>query len=290
MAEQKVAIVSDTTLDVPDEICEELGVHLAPVNVLAGEHSYKDRLEISIEEANKLMLEGTVRLSTSAVAPADWLEAFEKATEISKEIVAFSISPKLSSTYASALSAAELLEDGHVHVVDTKTILSSMGLVVQECARRAKAGADLDEILSVAGRLIEKVRMVVTSNSRAFAKDGGRYRGEGVPESEEGLPIFRIWEIGWKEIDRGPTRQACLDKLLDWMAKDLEEVGYAPGMPLKVALDHVVSLDEATYLRNRIQERYRPKELFVWKIGPTAAVHLGPGTVGMGYLADDDLT
>jgi|GEM_PF-2158129 len=290
MAEQKVAIVSDTTLDVPDEICRDLGVQLAPVNVLAGEHSYKDRIEISIEEANRLMLEGQVRLSTSAVAPADWLRAFEKASQISKEIVAFSISPGLSSTYSSALSAAELLEEGEVHVVDAKTILSSMGLVVLECARRAKAGADLDEILSRAERLVSRVRMVVTSAGRSFAKGGGRYSGEGVPESDEGLPIFRIWANGWKEIDRAPTRKEAIDRLFHWMAKDLEEVGYEDGMSLKVAVDHIVCPEEAAYLRDRIAEIHHPKELFLWKIGPTAGIHLGPGTVGMGYLADFDLT
>ncbi len=289
MPDRKVAIVSDSTLDLPDELVADLSISLSPVHVLAGDRSWKDRLEISIEEANRMMLEGKERLTTSGATPADWLGAYEEAVKLAKEIVAFSIAPTLSATYQGAVSAAELLEDGNVTVIDAKTILASMGLVVQECARRAKDGATKDEVVALASRLLPKVRMVVTSNSRSFAKGGGRYRGEGVAETDEGLPIFRIWELGWKEIDRATTREEALDRLFIWMKHDLEEVGYRKGDPLKVAVDHIVCPEEARALSDRLERDYHPDELFIWQIGPTAGAHLGPGTIGFAYLTDPSL-
>ncbi len=284
MSQQLVAVVSDSTCDIPDPVLAELGIPLAPVHIQAEDKSYRDRLDMSIEEANSIMLAGKIRLTTSAATAADWLEAYEKALPLASELVAFSISPLLSATYAGANTGAELLDGGSVTVINAQSILASMGLVVRQCARAAQGGQSRADVVALAEHLLPRVRMVVASMYRSFAKAGGRYQGDGVPEGEDGLPIFRIWEKGWKEIDRADTRQASIDRLFHWMDSDLKEVGYVPGNPLLVAVDHFACLEEATAIHRRIQDLYHPQELDLWQIGATAAVHLGPGTVGMAYL------
>ncbi len=284
MPKQLVAVVSDSTCDLPDGVLEDLGIPLAPVHVQAEDKSYRDRIDISIEEANAIMLAGKVKLTTSAATAADWLLAYEQAGELAPELIAFSISPQLSATFAGANSAAELWEGGSVTVLNAQSILASMGLVVRQCGRAARAGGSQAEVVAMAERLLPRTRMVVASGQRSFAKAGGRYQGDEVPAEDEGLPIFRIWEKGWREIDRAQTRADSIDRLFRWMAADLEELGYRPGDPLLVAVDHFACPQEAVAIRDRIEALYHPQELDVWQIGPTAAVHLGPLTVGMGYL------
>jgi DegV family protein with EDD domain len=279
-----VAVVSDSTCDLPDPLLAALGIPLAPVHIQAEDRSYRDRLDMSIDEANAIMLAGKTRLTTSAATAADWLEAYEKALPLAPELVALSISPLLSATFAGANAASELLEGGSVTVINAQTILAAMGLVVRQCARAAQSGQSRDQVVALAEHLLPRVKMVVASMYRSFAKAGGRYQGDAVPESDEGLPIFRIWEKGWMEIDRADKRAASIDRLFHWMDADLQELGYVRGNPLLVAVDHFACLEEAEAIRDRIEHLYHPQELDLWQIGPTAAVHLGPGTVGMAYL------
>jgi DegV family protein with EDD domain len=280
---QEVAIVSDTTLDVPDELVRRLRISLAPVHVLVEGKSYRDRIDISIEEVNRLMLEGKARLTTSGATAEDFLAAYEEALRLAPRVVAFSISPTLSVTYRSAVAARELLEDRDITVVETHTVLASMGLVVKRAAELALEGRTKEEILAFAGAAFQRVRMVATSHSTRFMEAGGRLERRD-DSGESGFPILRIWEKGWREIDRATTREEALERLLDLMARDLDELGYRPGTGLHVAVDHIVCPEEADVLRAEVERRHRPSELHVWQIGPTAGVHLGPGTIGIAYL------
>ncbi len=285
---QKVAIVSDSTLDLPDEMIERLKISVAPVHVLAGGKDYRDRIDISIEEANRMMVEGSVRLTTAAASAADFLLALEQAQEIAPSIIVLSVSPTLSATYNSARTAIELLEgDSDVTLFETHTVTASQGLVVRHLAEMAHDGAGKDEICSAAPRLIDRVRMVVTTQTAAFTKQGGRYTSEAeAADVEAGNPVLRVWEKGWRELSRANSRAESLERLLDVMRSDLEEMGFRPGDSLRVAVDHVVCPEDAATLERRLKEIYALDEVDIWQMAPTAAAHLGPGTIGIAYLAE----
>ncbi|MDA8345752.1 MAG: DegV family protein [Thermaerobacter sp.] len=283
---QKVAIVSDSTFDLPDDLIERLKITVAPLHVLGGGKDYLDRIDITIEEANRLMLEGNVRLTTAAASAADFLGAMEKAQQIAPSLVVLSISPVISATYNSAKTAIELLEgDADVSLFETRTVTASQGLLAEHLAELALRGADKAEVCSAAERLIDRVRMVVTTQTAAYTKQGGRYsQEEGGRETDDGNPVFRVWEKGWREIDRAPNRAASLERLIELMKADLEALGYQPGDKLRVAVDHVVCEDDAQALKRRVEEVFNPSELGIWQMAPTAAAHLGPGTIGIAYL------
>lgn len=286
MAKQKVAIVCDSTCDIPDDMLRELGISLAPVHIIAGDVSYRDRLDITTPEANRMMLEGKVKLTTSGAAGEDWYAAFERALELGDSLVVISLSPALSGTYQAAVNAKSLFEDEDITLIESKSVIAPEGLVAIEAARAAKDGASRDEVVALVRRLLENVRMVVTSPQRSFARAGGRYRNETGSAEEESQPIFRIWEKGWIEIDRAPSRQAAIERLHTWMEKDLQDMGWTPGRPIKVAVEQIVCPEDAAAISSRVKETYDPREFHLWDMDPTAGVHLGPGTVGIAYLHD----
>ena len=285
---QKVAVVSESTFDLPEEPAERLKITVAPLHVLAGGKDYRDRIDITIEEANRLMLEGNVRLTTAAASAADFLDAMEKALQIAPSLVVLSVSPVISATYNSAKTAIELLEgDVDVSLFETHTVGADQGLVCQRLAEMALAGADKAQVCAAAERLIDRARMILTTQTTAFTKQGGRYSAsDEAGQGDEGNPVFRVWEKGWREIDRAPDRAASIDRLLSLMESDLAALGYRSGDELRVAVDHVVCEDDAKELARRVAERFAPTELHIWKMAPTASAHLGPGTLGIAYLHD----
>lgn len=285
MAKQKVAIVCDSTCDIPDALLDELGISLAPVHIVAGEVSYRDRIDITTDEANRLMLEGNVRLTTSGASAEDWMSAYERALNIGDALVVVSLSPGLSGTYHGASTARELLEDEDITVIESHSVIAPEGLVAIEAARLAQQGASRDEVVALVERLFQQVRMVVTSPQRSFARAGGRYSRDA-DTGEETQPIFRIWEKGWKEIDQASTRKEAIDKVLQWMARDLEELGWSKGQPIKAAVEQIVCPEDAEVMSEAVRHTYDPKEFHLWDMDPTAGVHLGPGTLGVAYLFD----
>lgn len=282
---QKVAIVSDSTFDLPEDLTDNLRVTVAPVHLLAGGQDYRDRLDITIEQANRMMLEGKVRLTTAAASAADYLDAYERALELAPAIVALAIPQALSATYNSAKTAIELLEQGEVTLIDTRTVGAAQGLIARRIAGMALQGAGPKEVAAETERLVTRARKVLTTRSDAYTKQGGRYsQAVDAQESEGAFPVFRVWEKGWREIERASSRREATDRLIHWMHRDLAELGYEPGGELDVAVDHVVCPEDAEELRARVEREFSPGYLGLWQMAPTESVHLGPGTLGVAYL------
>ena len=127
----KIRITSDSTTDLSPELLERYQVALLPLSVSLGEQTFTDGVDITPDDiyAN---YEKTGTLPKTAAPNPEATEAFFRAQLEAgyDEIVHFTISSEMSSSYANAVIAAEEL--GHVHVVDTRNLSTGGGLLSKE--------------------------------------------------------------------------------------------------------------------------------------------------------------
>ena len=167
-----VIISSDSTCDLSPELIKQYDVKILPLTVNLGGVLYSDGVDIDPEMIYR-HYEKTGQLpKTSAPNIATCVDFFEKNTAQGSEMVHFTISSEMSSTYNNARLAAAKFEN--VHVVDTKNLSTGGGLLVVAAGEMAKKGMPASEIADACRALAEKVDASFVVDDLEFLHKGGR--------------------------------------------------------------------------------------------------------------------
>ena len=166
-----VKIIVDSTADLRPEIAAKVGI--VPLSVHFGDREYVSGVNITPQQFYEMLVESDELPTTSQPAPYLFEEAFEKAVSEGYEVVCLTCSGKLSGTNQSAnIAAAEF--DGKVHVVDSRTIAISMGILVEYALQLVERGLSAEEIVLKLLQKREKVRLLALVDTLEYLKKGGR--------------------------------------------------------------------------------------------------------------------
>ena len=121
-----VAVVADSSADLSDTLLDKHGITLVPLQVMFGDRTFLDRVELTPEDFYRRLREAPELPTTSQPAPAEFVRAFRDARNEADEVVAVVVSKGLSGTYQSALAAVKASGVTGIHVVDSRT--ASLGL------------------------------------------------------------------------------------------------------------------------------------------------------------------
>jgi len=172
MSESKprVAIVTDSTSDLPADLVQANSIHVVPLNLIMGDKTWRDGIDIDPPTFYKLLESSPDFPSTSQPNVAAFQGLFSQLAEKFDGIVAVLISSDLSGTVESAQLAAANLPDVPIEVIDTRAVTASLGLIVLAAARAAAEGKNLETVAQVVRDLIDKrlislIQMVDTQAS-----------------------------------------------------------------------------------------------------------------------------
>jgi DegV family protein with EDD domain len=138
----RVAIVSDSTSDLPPALRERHGIAMVPLNVHFGDEVLRDQLEITTDRFMERLERAAALPTTSQPSPAVFEDTFRRLAADHDAIVAVLLSAKLSGTLQAATIAKEAVEDVvPVEIVDSRS--GSMGLGLQALRAAELAGQGL---------------------------------------------------------------------------------------------------------------------------------------------------
>ena len=143
-----IRIVTDSTCEAPPDLLRNPAVTVVPLHVIFGQDSYQDNIEMTREQFWARLPESDKLPTTSQVTPAQFEVPFKAFTDAGDEVIAITLSAKLSRTYESALLAKDSLPGRAIDVVDSKSISVGLGLVVQQAVEMASAGTSRAEIVA----------------------------------------------------------------------------------------------------------------------------------------------
>jgi DegV family protein with EDD domain len=279
---RKVAIVTDTTTDIPQEMADELGIFLAPVILNIEGKQYRDKVDISSAEFYRLLPNLDPLPTTSGVNPKDLLEAYQKALTEAESVICLTLAAELSMTFSAACSAREELPQADITIIDSHSAVAGEALIVLAAAKAAQEGKGKTEIINLIHDLIPHVDTLLTANTLEYLHRGGRLTA---PQALLGKllgfrPILRLQEGKIVPIGRARSRRQSIARLLTVMEG---EIGQGEK-EVCAAIMHAQVPEETIALKNQVAERFHCRELYVLDdLGPVAGTHLGPGTLGVGY-------
>lgn len=279
---QRIALVTDSTCDIPQNWREQYDITVVPLTIILGGQTYLDGVELSPETFyQRLPLEK--HCSTSQPSPQSFLDAFQKAAAAgAEEVIAITISSAMSGTMASAVQAAQQASIP-VKVVDSKNNSMGLGWQVIAAARVRDLGGGRDEMLAAAEQVRRKMTYYVSLDTIDYLSKGGR-----ISEAARFLnSIIQIKPLIYVKPDTGTvgasipgrSRKSAIDGLFKEFFKHID-----PAQPLRVVVLHNNAIDEAQALAERVQREYSPQEMFISIVSPVLGAHTGPRAIGLcGY-------
>ncbi|HRO24939.1 MAG TPA: DegV family protein, partial [Promineifilum sp.] len=160
MSKAKVAIVTDSTVNLPAEVIEANNIYVIPQILNWEGRSFLDQIDISTEEFYQRLPNSKDLPKTSQPAPGQFTEHFEKVAEGAGSIVAIFVSQALSGTIQSAHLGAEAMGDYPIEIVDSRSTSLGLGLLVTAAARYAAEGHDYKEVAAYVRTLVPRIRVL----------------------------------------------------------------------------------------------------------------------------------
>ncbi len=275
-----IAIVTDTSSDLPPERAKAAGIRLVPLSVSFGDESFEALTELSSEEFyKKLTAPGAPFPKTAAPNPAQFEAAFREALDAGADsVVCVTISEKVSATYAAAVNAAASFGEGKVDVVDSMTTSHSLGLITRGAAELAASGATQDEVVAHAKDLRSRSQLFFTPATLEYLQKGGRIgRASALLGTVLSIkPILFVEDGVVSTADKRRTAAKARARLLELASeRPVEQVlvlhtmtpgieGFADDVAVALGLDR-----EGMEIDN---------------MGPVSGTHLGPGVLGVALI------
>lgn len=275
----KVAIVTDSAASIPDEMAHELGISVIPMQIVKDGEAFTLGRDITAAEVYGAMREGKV-LKTSQPLVPHIVEAYEKALTQAEQVISIHVSSKLTSTAATCMMAADMVDPEHIKVIDSCNLTILYGLGCIKAARLALAGSGAKECIAAAESVIDRIRGWLAVPSLKYLAQSGRV-SKVLSTIGTLLSIKLILRMGEGEVnlaDKYRTSQSGLEKLLE---RGLAESG---GRAETLCFVHADNLEEARLLSELVLPSISCEEHIFTDIGPTIGVHTGPGPVGLAVL------
>ena len=172
---RRVAIVTDSAADIPEDEMDRLDIHMVPARVHLGDRSYLDKVGITAEEFFDEIERGAYHPKTSQPPPGDFRRRFEFLASHYDSVLSINLSRRVSGTLAAAESAAARTSThGEVQVIDSLNASAGQGLVVLHVAELAETGAGLTEVAAAARNILHATYTFGLMGSLEYAVRGGR--------------------------------------------------------------------------------------------------------------------
>ena len=278
----KVALVTDSTAYIPDEIAQQYNLRIIPQVLIWGDQTLRDGVDITPTQFYERLATSTTMPSTSQASPAIFDQTFRELLDAGYEVLTVTLASRLSGTMASALQAKENFPGAPIEIVNSDTTSMAMGFQVLEAARLADKGGSLAECKQLVEKARQNCGLFVTLETLEFLHRGGRIGGAQrfLGTALNIKPILELRDGRLEPIERVRTRSKAIARLVE-----LVEQCVGGRTPVHLATLHANAEQDARDLLDQIDHRIKIVEKVVAHVSPVVGTHVGPGTVGLTFLA-----
>ena len=277
----RVAVVTDSVASIPQNLIDELDIHLVPYYIHRGRETLRDLVTARTGDFYKWMETATELPKTANPSPGEYLEKYiQLAEEGARDIISIHITSRGSGAYGAAMAAKKMFHEKfprvRLEVVDTLNVQMCQGWMVIEAARAALKVFSLKEIKEKVQQMIPVSHMFQTADTLRYLYLGGRIgRAKHLVASMLDIkPIISMVDGEIVSLGQARTRK----KVYQAMIEKLEE--FAGQRGIKIAFVHAAARGEAEKLKAMAEPRVEIVESLICELSPALGVHSGPGTVG----------
>lgn len=280
----KIAIVTDSTSDIPGDLVKSKKITSVPLSVIFREATYlDDGKEITIEDFYKKLKSAEELPTTTQPTPKDFVETYTSLLKDHDSIISIHISKKMSGTINSAELAKQQMPGADISIFDSELVHLPLGFMVLQAAKMADEGKSRDEVLAALEEFKQKIKVLFVPSTLEYLKKGGRIgKAKGLIASL--LEIKPILTINDGEVSQFKTTRRWNQAKIE-LVNSMEPMIDDPSK-LTVSIGDSDAKEDAEEMSARIKEKFDPKKIIRVNIGAVVGTHLGPGGIGITFYED----
>ncbi|WP_018931048.1 DegV family protein [Gracilibacillus lacisalsi] len=276
----RVAVITDSTAYIPDSYREEKNIHMVPLNVVIGNDSYQEEIDISTEEFYQKVREVEDFPKTSQ--PSIGLIT-QKLNELAKDYdqaIFITLSSGISGTFQSIVTAQSMVEGMEIFPFDSEISCMAQGFYVLEAADLAQNGEDAQTIMSRLHEIKDSLRAYFMVDDLSHLHRGGRLNGAQalLGSMLQVKPILHFEDTKIVPYEKIRTKKKALKRIFELFEEDA-----STGVPIRATVIHANREAEAEEIKQELETRFDNVEISVSYFGPVIGTHLGEGSLGMGW-------
>ncbi|MGH7560595.1 MAG: DAK2 domain-containing protein [Gemmatimonadales bacterium] len=281
-----VAIVTDSSADLPDAVLDRHRIALIPLQVMFGEETFQDRVGLRPEEFYRRLRTARQLPTTSQPPPGEFVRIFRSGLEEADEVVAVLVSGALSGTFQSALTAVKAAGLDRVRLVDSRSASLGVGLLALRGAELAESGWPAEAIARELERVREQAGLFLTVDTydnliRSGRVSRGRAWLAGMLDVKPVLALDSQGRI--VPVDRVRGREQVIGRVLALLDRRLTPRPLA----VRFGIVHADAPEVAERVRTAVVAAYRPKDCFVSLATGVLGTHVGPGAWAICWQVED---
>lgn len=278
----KVKIVTDSTVDLTDELIEKYDIKVVPLSIHINGKTFLDRVEITPADFMTMMKSSDELPKSSQPSAGSFLEVYDQLGAEGYDVLSIHMTGGMSGTVQSAESAANM-SSANVKVVDSRFISKALAFQVVAAAQLAQEGKALEEILEAVNDIRNKTKLFVVVDTLENLVKGGRIgKGKALIGSLLNIKPIASLEGG---VYTPVAKVRSHTQVVKYLAKEFAED--AKGKTIKgVGLVHANGYELASKLKQAIEDLTGYQEVTIEDTTPIVSTHTGPGAIGFMYYLD----
>jgi DegV family protein with EDD domain len=278
-----IAIVTDSTCDLPPHVIQELKITVVPLYINIGDKGYLDGVDITRKDFYTNLPGYSVHPTTGTPGVDAFKSVYQTLAEKGcTEILSIHISEKLSATVNIARNAAQEFKQIPVTVRDAGQLSLGTGFQVERAARMALEGKSMQGIETALDDLKARTFVAARLDTLEFLRRSGRMNRfiAGIGSVLQLKPILTM-QNGQPGSERVRTTHKAEARLL----KMLEEL-----QPIEqFSLLHTNAAEQALTFRQQAAHLLPEQATYSMDITPVIGAHLGPGAVGYAVVSKNPI-
>ena len=272
-------LISDSTSYLPENLINDYGIIIIPLNLHLEGKSYKEGLDISHAEFYHIFESSKMFPTTSQPSAGEFLEVFQSLAPGDEALVIL-ISAELSGTVQSALLARNMLENErqeNIHIIDSRSSSMGMGFQLLKAGEMFAQGRTMSEVIEEVERITIQQEIYFIVDDLEYLVRGGRLsKSSGLIGNLLQLkPVLTVREGKLELFDKVRTSSRAVKLMMQQVEKNKSWLE-------QLAVIHVQAEEEALKLQQDLQEQYGITAL-ISEAGPVIGAHTGPGTLGIAF-------
>jgi DegV family protein with EDD domain len=290
----RIALVTDSTCDLPRDFLDAHGVHVVPLFIRFGEREYLDRLTLDPDRFYDLADAAPVFPSSSQPSRPALERLYRSLLSHYEAVVSIHVAAALSGTVEAARAAASSFPLGRVRVVDSRHLSGSLGLLVLRAAEYLEAAesgeapapsaAIADALVAALSAWSDRAENLVSVRTLSFMVRGGRVSPLGgfLAKALNLKPIVSVDHDGRSRLyGASLSAGANLKRIMRMI-----EARHARAPLRSWAVVHAHAAPEAQALAGRLEARLGIPPLYVSEISAVVGMNAGRGALSVVAMSE----
>jgi DegV family protein with EDD domain len=283
----KIALVTDSTCDLPQELIDNYQINVLPLNINFGENHYLDKVTLQPEQFYNLLNETHDHPKTSQINENTFINLYSHLASHYDSVIAVHLSDKLSGTFFSSQKAAQKISEEFgkpITVLNSRNLSGSLGLVILRTAQAIESGFSHDEIVSMAQKWIQNTRIFVSVRTMKYMVRGGRVSAAKgfIARILNIKPIVSLDETGKAILfDKTFSQKANMARVMTHIGK----INSNKKIWNYIVL-HANNTKSADWFSEKMEKLTSKKPVSVVNISPAIGANAGAGAASVALLYD----